>query len=368
MSGLVAEIPVVSPAFQAILDAIGAVLAWIYDLVPNYGVSIILLTVIVRLILLPLGFMQVRSMANMQRLQPKIKAIQNKYKGNRAKSQEEIMKLYRESGVNPLAGCWPVLLQFPILIAMYSVLRPPVYVTEQVNGQPQVVVSPGDNHLPTDSTLYQKVAVDHEGTDFVFMNMQCSAIQAGTGEVQLRTKEGDPTDVTIDCGEGIPVRIPYYAVLLVMIGSAFFQQKQMQRAAPPGSTNPQQQAIFKIMPLAFGVIGIGFPAGLVVYWTTSNLWQIGQQATMLKLGHIGPDARVPEPKKRSRRGLMARLAEQAQAQQRDGRGKGDQQGGTGSASGKQGPAPKKPSGGSSSAKKRGSGGSGAGSRKKRPKR
>jgi YidC/Oxa1 family membrane protein insertase len=111
--------------WQALLNALGWVVAQIYDFIPNYGVTIILLTVTIRLILLPLGIKQVRSMQHMQIVQPKIKQIQAKYKGNKTRQQEEIMKLYKEYGVNPFSGCWPVLLQFPILISMYSVLRWP---------------------------------------------------------------------------------------------------------------------------------------------------------------------------------------------------------------------------------------------------
>src|ERR687897_971511 len=111
--------------WQALLDGLGWVVAQIYEFIPNYGVTIILLTIVIRLVLLPLGIKQVRSMQHMQIVQPKIKQIQAKYKGNKQRQQEEIMKLYKEYGVNPFSGCWPVLLQFPVLIAMYSVLRFP---------------------------------------------------------------------------------------------------------------------------------------------------------------------------------------------------------------------------------------------------
>ena len=128
--------------WQGLLNALGWVVAQIYDFIPNYGVTIILLTVTIRLILLPLGIKQVRSMQHMQIVQPKIKQIQAKYKGNKTRQQEEIMKLYKEYGVNPFSGCWPVLLQFPILIAMYSVLRWPQHPI----------------HVPTDSGLYAAVS------------------------------------------------------------------------------------------------------------------------------------------------------------------------------------------------------------------
>ena len=112
--------------FQALLDAIGWLLAWLYDLTGNFGFAIIILTVVFRVVLLPLGIKQIKSMQAMQALQPKIKEIQKKYKGNKQKVQEQTMKLYQEYGVNPLGGCLPLLLQFPILIAMYSVIRAPV--------------------------------------------------------------------------------------------------------------------------------------------------------------------------------------------------------------------------------------------------
>ncbi len=100
-------------------------LAAIFDVVGNYGLSIIVLTIVIKVVLLPLGVKQIKSMQAMQSIQPKVKELQKKYKGNKAKVQEETMKLYKEAGVNPLGGCLPLLLQFPILIAMYAVIRAP---------------------------------------------------------------------------------------------------------------------------------------------------------------------------------------------------------------------------------------------------
>src|SRR5436190_11935151 len=111
--------------WQGLLNGLGWVLSHIYDVVHNYGLAIIILTLGIRLLLLPLGLKQIRSMQAMQALQPQIKSLQQKYKGNKQKLNEEMMKLYKERGVNPLAGCWPMLLQIPVLIALYSVLRFP---------------------------------------------------------------------------------------------------------------------------------------------------------------------------------------------------------------------------------------------------
>jgi hypothetical protein len=163
-----------------------------------------------------------------------------------------------------------------------------------------------NNHLPTDSALFQHV-ISHEGTNFVWMNLQCSAAQAGSS-VELvdpdknPIQDGKPLTVpgseatvgtsrgTLDCGQGVPAKIPYFVMLAFMIGTTFYQQRQMTKASPAGAQSSQQQAILKIMPIMFGIFGFTFPAGLVVYWTTSNLWQIGQQAALLRAGHIGPDA------------------------------------------------------------------------------
>ena len=306
---LVAALPW-SSLFQSLLDGLGSVLAWLHDLLGNYGVAIIALTVIIRLILLPLGVKQIKSMQAMQAIQPKVKEIQKKYKSDKQKAQEETMRLYKESGVNPLGGCLPLLLQFPILISMYAVLRAPEYIPQTAAGEVATTQEAIDhyevhnNHLPVDSEIFRE-SVNHEGTDFALMNLQCSAAQAGNS-VPLKDSEGiqivtgKPLMVgeenvgssrsTLDCGQGIPVKIPYFAMLVFMIGTTFYQQRQMSKASPAGAQSAQQQAILKIMPVMFGIFGFTFPAGLVVYWTTSNLWQIGQQAALLRAGHIGPDA------------------------------------------------------------------------------
>src|SRR5688572_18700828 len=123
---MLAAIPVTSPVFQGLLEAIGCVLPGLYDAIPSRGVPLLLLTLVLRFLLFPLGMKQIKSMQSMQALQPKIKEIQKKYKNNKPKAQEETMRLYKEAGVNPLGGCLPVLAQFPLLIAMYAVIKPPI--------------------------------------------------------------------------------------------------------------------------------------------------------------------------------------------------------------------------------------------------
>lgn len=351
---MLAEIPVISPLFQSLLNGIGWVLAFLYDVIPNFGIAIIILTILIRVVLLPLGIKQIKSMQAMQAIQPKVKELQKKYKGNKEKAQQETMKLYREHGVNPLGGCLPLLLQFPLLVAMYAVVRPPSLLAVSTDeGRPvPVVMTEGqdraaylaqidgyeihNNHLPIDSDLFKNV-VTHQDLDFLWMNLQCSAAQAGTAAEIVDTSRqpveagkpllsdlGNPlsfepvSEAKEDCGNSVAQKVPYFLFLATMIGTTFFQQRQMQRASPPGASSQQQQILLKVMPVMFGIFGYTFPSGLVVYWTTANFWQIGQQAILMKAGHIGPDAlerrkrELADRPAKQKKGLMSGLMERAE--------------------------------------------------------
>jgi YidC/Oxa1 family membrane protein insertase len=337
-----ATIPIISPLFKGLLDTIGWVLAWLYQVVPNYGVAIIILTVLLRVLVLPLGVKQIKSMGTMQALAPKIADIKKKYKGNSAKIQEETMRLYKEVGVNPLGGCLPMLLSFPVLIAMYAVLKPPALTPTPYLGKSAYSVS---SHLPADSTLFINV-LEHQDTLFTpGVNLECSPRDSGKPAVviydtsrkpvtanQPFVRDGQPVKdssgqtvlsrSTFNCGSGVTSKIPYFVLLALMIGTTFFQQYQMTRVSPPGSQSQQQQTILRVMPLMFGFIGFSFPAGVVLYWTVANGFQIGQQYVLLRAGHIGPEAverqiaknrakQASEPTKPQKKGWMASMMERA---------------------------------------------------------
>ena len=114
----------------------------------------------------------------MQAIQPKVKELQKKYKGNKQKIQEETMKLYKEAGVNPLGGCLPLLLQFPILIAMYAVIRMPLLEAVPAQSATPASYVVQNNHLPVDSRLFADV-IEHTNTGMVIINLQCSPAQSG---------------------------------------------------------------------------------------------------------------------------------------------------------------------------------------------
>src|SRR3954462_8908318 len=114
---------IVANIWDSVREGIGWVLAFFYSIIPNSGVAIILLTVAVRLVLFPLTAKQAKSMIAMQRVQPEIKKLQAKYKNDRQKLNEEMMKFYKEHQINPLGGCLPLLAQTPVFIALYQTLR-----------------------------------------------------------------------------------------------------------------------------------------------------------------------------------------------------------------------------------------------------
>ena len=294
--------------WEGILDGLGWLVAEIYNLVLNYGVTIIVLTIIVRIVLLPLGVKQIRSMHAMQSLQPKIKAIQAKHKNDKQKAGEETMKLYREHGVSPLGGCLPLLLQMPILFALYAVLRYPV---------------PEQNmHVPQGSKLQVAMREQSPGVHFLGANLLCSASQAGNGNIEVSFSANEK--LSLNCGTGLGAKIPLYAFIVLMVGSTYFQQWQMQRASPPGAVQKQQQMITRLMPAIFLIFFWRYPAGLVLYWSMSSVWQIGQQHFLLSAikreREEAEKSGTPVVRKERKPGYIQRLMEQgteARRQQED---------------------------------------------------
>ena len=203
---------------KPIQNVLEYVVLFLYENVTtNYGLVIILLTIIVRIILTPLTISQTRSMAKMQKLQPQLKEIQKKYKEDKQKIQQETMEFYKKNNVNPLAGCLPLILQMPVFFALFQVLREP---------SQRVLDIVGDNF------------------NFLWMNLN--------------------------------ERDPYYILVIVMVATMFLSTKMT-------TTDPSQSKIMYIMPVVFGFISWQFPAGILVYWVTTNIWSIGQQWIVNKI-------------------------------------------------------------------------------------
>lgn len=377
----------------AIQRALGWALGGIFEAIPSYGVAIILLTVAVRLILIPLTVKQIRSMTAMTRIQPQLKELQKKHKGDREKLNQEMMRLYKEHGVNPFGGCLPLIAQMPVFIALFTVLRafitvdvavattpeggpiPAVYSAEevgnvvcrpiqhlQVAGSPGLEIecldeedqtrrfhvggfavpgteeeiqnlpdlvsiciprlaaapadattSPGESpapspspgagedeqqtlafacrsalgtgHLPRDSQLFQDINVDRAG--FLGMRLGCSATQVGSklSARQCTAEEG--------AGGDVADQLPYYLLIALIVLTSFYQAKQMAKRAT-GQAAQQQKIMTRIMPVMFGFISLSLPAGTNVYFLTTNIWTIGQQAVVLKSQEEGKGPSAPK--------------------------------------------------------------------------
>lgn len=255
--------------------AIGFLLSVAYTIVPahNLGLAIILLTCVVMLALFPLTAKQARSMISMQKVQPEIKRLQQKYKGDKQKQNEEVLKFYQENKINPLAGCLPLLMQFPIFISLFHVLR---------SIQSNVPTDGSFNRLFRDicgsaATSAKNCQKPPTGLRFLGMDLSKSLWEVRSGSI-----------LTV---------IPYVISILLIIGTGWYQARQtmarQQNNANASPINTQMQFMTKVFPVVFGVFSLRFASGLVVYWVTSNLWRIGQQH--LVLNKIYDDANNAPP-------------------------------------------------------------------------
>ena len=244
--------------FDPVYNFFGAILAFFYGIIPNLGVSIILLTVVVMLALFPLTAKQAKAMMHMQRAQPEIKKLQAKYKNDRAKLNEEVMKFYQENKINPLAGCLPLLVQMPIFLALFRVMREPY------------------KHIPKGSDLYAAFCTTSNGVLHV---KECNVPKLGLPNPQYFLGMDLSQNATGVSG-GFLDALPYFILVGLVIITAFAQSRQSRRNAP--NMTSQMAMISTVLPIAFGLFSLQFPAGLVLYFLISNLWRLGQQELIMR--------------------------------------------------------------------------------------
>ncbi|MFB6705968.1 membrane protein insertase YidC [Streptomyces sp. NPDC056333] len=214
-----------------------------------WGLSIVSLVVLIRICLIPLFVKQIKSTRNMQVLQPKMKAIQERYKSDKQRQSEEMMKLYKETGTNPLSSCLPILAQSPFFFALYHVLS---------------AIASGKTIGVIDQPLLD------------------SARQAHIFGAPLAAKFMDSADKVEALGASLTdVRVVTAVMIVMMSASQFFTQRQlMTKNVDLTVKTPymqQQKMLMYIFPLIFAVMGINFPVGVLVYWLTTNVWTMGQQ-------------------------------------------------------------------------------------------
>ena len=248
--------------FDGIFEFSAQILNFFYGLVPNYAAAIIMLTLLVMLITTPLTLKGTRSMIKMQLLQPELKKIQQKHKGgDRNEMNQELMAFYQENELNPLGGCFPLLVQAPVFLLLFRLIQ-------------------GLTRRGADGTFDPK-----------YLDSGSDLYQSLDGRTEMISFGLDLSESTTDAlGQSIIHGLPYLALILIMIGAQYLQQKQVSARGSSAAAMPQQQMLLKIMPAFFGVISIGFPAALVVYWVTSSIYRIGLQGYITKSLYGGEDS------------------------------------------------------------------------------
>ena len=231
---------IVAHILEPLEDILGAILDWLGPqgtVGLTWAWSIVALTAIVRLLMVPLAVKQIHSMQAMQAHMPEMKRIQQQYKNDKQKRNEELMKFYRDNNVNPAAPCLPLLVQFPVFIALYLILR-----------------DPDDLMHPGDQRSWLSIVPD--------ITEHANAHWSG------------------------------YLLLVIYVcsqlASTYFMSTTMDKT---------QRTLMMILPVAFVPVLVNFPVGLVIYWVTTNLWTVGQGIVTRRLVPKKP----PAPPKRSSR-------------------------------------------------------------------
>lgn len=241
-----------SQLWNGLIDGLGWILSFFFEiLVPplstgwGYGLSIIMLTILINIAVFPLTLKQTRATRAFTALQPQIKKIQAEYKDDPQEMQRQLMAAQKEAGATPGGCLLPLLVQMPIWFALFRLLRAP------------------EEHIPLDSPLLS--SLQEGGATFLGMRLGTTPGAAMT--------------------EGVWAALPYLLIIVFMVATQYVQQwhSTYGQDRPDQKGAGAQQAITKIMPLFIGFISWNFPAGLILYWATSNLFRLGQQVLIFKI-------------------------------------------------------------------------------------
>jgi len=284
-------------------DVIAAVLAWFYGLVPSFGLSIILLTVVVMVVVTPLTLKGTRSMIKMQHLQPEMKKIQTRYKGDRDAMNKEMMAFYQANGINPMGGCLPLFVQAPVFMVLYQVLRGMTRRISDIGADigwiaGRMGASESLPGVPVNQQAFYPAYVDPGSELFSDLSGETEMLFLG---FDLSRSAGAALS------QSILAAFPYLVLILVVFASAWIQQRQIRGRNPDATVNPQQQMLMKVMPFFLPVISFNLDAALVLYFVISNIYRIAQQAYITRTlygpgGDSEPVVVLPEKSGSSEKG------------------------------------------------------------------
>ncbi|MGH9058053.1 MAG: YidC/Oxa1 family membrane protein insertase [Acidimicrobiales bacterium] len=255
MSFLASTALVASSGLSSLIDPvakpIAALLATIYSVVPNYGVAILVLSVLWMVVISPLTLKTTRSMLAMQKLQPQLKKLQEQHKNDRQAFAQAQMELFREHNASPFGACLPTLLPLPVFFALFRVIDGLSH-SNHGHTQPQ--------YLSVHTRMYHDIVAAHGHLSAFGLDLSKNALSSHSS---------------------IWAALPFFVLLLVMMGTQYLQSAQMMSRNPQAQNNPQAK-MMKFLPLVFGVFCVQFPAGVVLYYAMSNLCRIGQQSAMYR--------------------------------------------------------------------------------------
>ena len=262
---------VIQDAFSPLITLFEHIMVFIHDNLVggSWGLAIVGLTVLIRAVLVPLTFRQLKSMQEMQRLAPQINALKEKYKEDKQRQQQELMKFYQENKINPLASCLPLLLQLPVFISLFYMLRTDL--KKHICG-PQLV-----EHY---EQLHSVHVASFAGLPSKYVEKtSCQAVAPGSAKFLFLP------DIT-NKATGVALVV----LIVLYVGSQL-----ASTLIATATADPNQRRLMLLLPIVFVVILYRYPAGLLVYWITTNLWTIAQQylikrhmpATGEAGGHVG---------------------------------------------------------------------------------
>ena len=273
---------------NALYTAVSWVIMLIHDaLTPIFGagsgvtwtLSIVGLVLIIRIALIPLFVKQIKSQRAMTALAPKMKEIQTRYKDDRQKQSEEMMKLYKEHKTNPLASCFPILAQAPIMFALFTVLN-------------------GIGQEKPRGVLTMDDVISAANAKFL----------------------GAPISETFLGTDSTSVKLVTVLLIILMSASTFTTQRQLMVKGMPKNDDPnnmmlqQQKIMLYLFPVIFAISGVNFPIGVLIYWSTTNFWTWGQQYYVIKRNPTpGSPAYEELQKKKAAKGLIELPVEEKKA-------------------------------------------------------
>jgi YidC/Oxa1 family membrane protein insertase len=243
---------IIEEAFSPLISVFQSVLVFIHNHIvgASWGLAIVGLTVLIRAVLVPLTLKQFRSMQELQRLAPELKALQEKYKDDKQRQQQEIMGFYREHKVNPFASCLPLLLQLPVFISLFYMLRTDL--KKNICGHALV------SHY---NALHHTAIATFGGLPTKYVEQTgCQTVAPGSAKFLFIP------DITSKA-----TGVALVVLLVLYVGSQLTSTMMMSASA-----DPNQRRLMMLLPLFFVIILYKYPAGLLVYWITTNLWTLGQ--------------------------------------------------------------------------------------------